>query len=134
MELLSRVPLFRDLSKAQLRTIADVSGSRRVRAGEELVKQGAAGSVFFVIVEGRAKVVRGGRTLKRFGPGDFVGEMSILTGAPRSATVVTETPVECLTLSGTNLRSVLRREPAITLRMLECVADRLGDLDRTFSA
>ncbi|HEY7522125.1 MAG TPA: cyclic nucleotide-binding domain-containing protein [Candidatus Limnocylindrales bacterium] len=134
MELLGRVPLFRDLAKTHLRQIADISGSRHVRAGERLVQQGAPGSVFFVIVEGTARVVRGTRTLGRLGPGDFVGEMSILTGAPRTASVVAQTPVECLTLSASNLRAVLRREPVIAMRMLECLAERLTEVDRSLSA
>jgi CRP-like cAMP-binding protein len=126
LELLSRAPLFRGLAKTHLRRIAQVSGSRRFRAGEELVKEGVAGSVFFVIVQGRAKVVRGRRTMTHLGPGDFLGEMAILTGAPRNASVVSETPMECLTLSATALRTVLRSEPAIAFRMLTGVAERVA--------
>ena len=134
MGLLARAPLFRDLPKAQLRKVADVSGVRHARAGEQLVKEGVAGNVFFVIVDGQVKVIKGRRTLQRLGPGDFVGEMSILTGALRSASVVAETPVECLTLSSTDLRALLRREPSIALKMLECVAERLVELDRSLTS
>jgi CRP-like cAMP-binding protein len=128
--LLSRSPLFEGLSKSHLRAIADVSGARRVKAGETLVKEGAAGAVFFVIVEGTAKVMRGRRTVGRLGPEDFFGEMSILTHTPRSASVVADTDMECLTVSGTDLRAVLLAQPAITLRMLTTLAERLQEMDR----
>ena len=74
-DLLGRVPLFEDLPKRHLREIAKVSAARRFAAGDELVKEGSAGSVCFLIVEGSAKVVRRGRTVKELGPGEFFGEM-----------------------------------------------------------
>ena len=134
MELLGSVPLFSDLPKTQLRKIADITGMRHAPAGEQLVKEGVAGNVFFVIVEGKVKVIRGRRTLGRLGPGDFVGELSILTGALRTASAVAETPVECITLSSADLRAVLRREPSIAVKMLECVAGRLVELDRSLTS
>ncbi len=134
MTLLARAPLFEGLAKTHLRKIARVSAARSCRAGEQLVKEDAAGSVFYVVLNGDAKVTRRGKTIKRLGPGDFFGEMSILTKAPRSASVVAETPMECLTLSGADLRAVLIDEPAIAVRMLTTLADRLSDLDRRSTA
>ena len=130
MTLLARAPLFEGLPKTHLRKIAKVSAARNCRAGEQLVKEDAAGSVFYVVLDGQAKVMRKGKTIKRLGPGDFFGEMSILTTAPRSASVVAETPMECLTLSATSLRAVLMDEPAIAVRMLNTLAQRLSDVDR----
>ncbi len=98
------------------------------------MKEDAAGSIFYVVLNGDAKVTRRGKTIKRLGPGDFFGEMSILTDAPRSASVVAETPMECLTLSAADLRHVLMDEPAIAVRMLTTLADRLSDLDRRSTA
>jgi CRP-like cAMP-binding protein len=132
--MLARAPLFQELSRTHLRELAAASAFRRVRAGTELVKEGVAGSVFFVIVTGNAKVVRGGRTLKRLGPNDFFGEMSVLTKMPRSATVVAETPMECLTLSATGLRTAMGRDPSIAVRLLGTLADRLSALDRRVDA
>jgi CRP-like cAMP-binding protein len=128
--MLARAPLFHDLSRAHLRQLAEASAFRRVRAGQELVKEGVAGSVFFVILTGTAKVTKGGRTLKRLRPDDFFGEMSILTKMPRSASVVAETPMECLTLSAAGLRTVMNREPTIAVRLLATLAERLATLDR----
>jgi len=128
--MLERAPLFQGLSRAQLRRLAGASAFRRVRAGTELVKDGVPGSVFYVILSGNAKVMKGGRTLKRLGPNDFFGEMSILTKMPRSASVVAETPMECLTLSASGLRSVMDEDPAIAVRLLGTLAERLASLDR----
>ena len=133
IELLRRAPLFAGLSKTNLRVIADVSSARRFSSGDVLVKQGAAGAVLYVIVEGEAKVVRNRRVLKTFGPGDLFGEMSVLTGAPRSASVVAETEMECLTLSGRELRRVLEVHPAMAQKMLVDIAGRLEEADKLIS-
>jgi CRP-like cAMP-binding protein len=129
-DLLARVPLFEDLPKRHLREIAKVSAARRFAAGDELVKEGAAGSVCFLIVEGSAKVVRRGRTVKHLERGDFFGEMSILTTAPRTASVVAREPMRCITLSATGLKKVLVEEPRIALAMLSTMAQRVAELDR----
>ena len=94
------------------------------------MKEGVPGSVFFVILTGDAKVTKGGRTLKRLGPNDFFGEMSILTKTPRSASVVAETPLECLTLSASGLRTAMNEDPSIAVRLLGTLAERLTALDR----
>lgn len=128
--LLGEAPLFRGVSKRHLREIAKVSGIHQSTAGQELVKQGASGSVFFLILDGTAKVVRGGRTVTRLGPGDFFGEMALLTSTDRSASVIAATPMRCVTLSAKDLRPVLLANPPIALRMLATMADRLAELDR----
>ena len=132
--LLADAPLFEGLSKAQLRRIAKVSGARTFEPGEELVKEGVPGRVFYIVVEGQAKIVRRGRTIGRAGPGDSFGEMAILTTAPRSASVITQTPMEVLTLSGPHLRTILLEQPRIAVRLLDTLANRLADLDRRFTA
>jgi CRP-like cAMP-binding protein len=130
VEMLRRSVMFGDLSARQLREIAKVSGSARYDAGAELLSEGAAGMTCFLIVDGTAKVVRGGRTLKRLGPGEFVGEMSLLTTTPRSASVIAQTPLECITLTAKGLRSVLLANPPIALKMLTTMAGRLAEVDR----
>ena len=134
LALLADAPLFDGLAKTQLRRIAKVSGARTFGQGEELVKEGVAGRVFYVVVEGRAKIVRRGRTIGRVGPGDSFGEMAILTTAPRSASVVAATPMEVLTLSGPRLRAILLEQPRIAVRLLDTLANRLADLDRRSTA
>jgi CRP-like cAMP-binding protein len=134
MALLTKAPLFDGLPQTHLRKIAKVTGVWNGSEGKELVKEGVAGSVFFVILDGSAKVIRRGRTINHLGPGDFLGEMSILTDAPRSASVMAETAMTCLTLSAADLRAVLLQEPAIAVRMLNTLALRLADLDRRLTS
>jgi CRP-like cAMP-binding protein len=130
MAALSQAPLFSDLSKRQLRKIADVSGVASFGAGKEIVKEGVAGSVFYVILEGEAKVTKRGRTVKRLGHGDFFGELAVLVGAPRTAAVVSETSIRVLTLSAKSFRGVLADEPGLALKVLEHLANRLIEQER----
>jgi CRP/FNR family transcriptional regulator, cyclic AMP receptor protein len=127
---LARAPLFAGLSRRHLRAVARVSGIVHHEEGETVVKEGAGGSVFFVVLGGKAKVVRKGRTLARLRRGDFFGEMSILDGQPRTASVVTEAPSTFLTLAAKDFRRVLGQEPRIAERMLEVMAGRLRDRER----
>jgi CRP-like cAMP-binding protein len=130
MAALSQAPLFAELSRRNLRRIADACGVASFGPGRQIVKEGVEGSVFYVILEGTAKVVRGTRTVRRLVAGEFFGELSVLVGTPRTASVVSETPIRCLSLSSRNLRSVLSQEPGIALKVLEHVAGRLVDQER----
>ncbi len=129
-ELLGRASLFQGLSRRHLREIARVSTARRAEPGQELVKEGAVGSVCFLILEGTAKVVRGGRTVTKLGPGDLFGEMSLLTNAPRTASVIATAPMECIALSAAAFRKVLLEYPQIAVAMLSTMAGRVAELDR----
>jgi CRP-like cAMP-binding protein len=130
--LLAEVPLFGDLPARQLKRLADLASTATFEAGHEIVKEGAAGSVFYVIAEGSAKVARSsGRTIAKLGPGEFFGELSILTGTPRMASVTaTASPTVCVTLSSRALRAALEDEPKLALRILENVASRLMAAER----
>ncbi|MGH2723856.1 MAG: cyclic nucleotide-binding domain-containing protein [Actinomycetota bacterium] len=127
---LARAPLFAGLSKRHLRAIARVAGVSEYPAGATVVKEGAAGSVFFVILEGSARVVRGRRTVTTLRPGDFFGEMSLLDGGPRTASVTTEAPSRFLTLSGRDLKDILSREPTLATKILGIMAGRIRSLER----
>jgi CRP/FNR family transcriptional regulator, cyclic AMP receptor protein len=122
---LAQAPLFADLPKRHLRAIAKSTGVSGYGAGETVVEESAPGSALFVLLEGRARVEQGGRTVTRFGPGDFFGEISLLDGEPRSASVVAEETLRCLVLDGRNFRETLDREPLIAMRILREMAVRL---------
>ena len=128
---LSRVPLFASLPPRHVKRLAGATAIANFKEGDEIVKEAAAGSVFYVIAEGEAKVVRNGRAVARLKPGDFFGELSVLAGTPRTASVVAAaSPTRCVTLSARNLRGVLKSEPDIAVRILEHVAQRLAALER----
>jgi CRP/FNR family transcriptional regulator, cyclic AMP receptor protein len=126
---LARAPLFAALPKRHRRQLARVSGVMHRDEESTVVNQGAGGSVFFVILDGRVKVVRNGRTIARLKAGDFFGEMSLLDDQPRTASVITEERSRFLTLSAREFRAALDREPALAKRILKVIAVRLRELE-----
>jgi CRP-like cAMP-binding protein len=125
--LLADVPLFSGLSNRHLRRIAAVAEDRRYPVGRPIVQQGARGDPFFVIVDGEAKVTMGrsSRAAVRLRAGDFFGELAVLDGGPRTASVVAVMPVSTLRIMRSDLREILRQEPDVALKLLEEVAGRL---------
>jgi CRP-like cAMP-binding protein len=129
-DILAQVPLFAGLSKRHLKGLAALAGQERVDQGTAIAEEGEAGDSFYVVLTGQAKVVRRGRTIAHLMPGDWFGEISLIDGGPRTASVITETPVEVMTLSREPFESMIQREPTIVLKMLEELARRLRNAER----
>jgi len=127
LELLRRVPLFDRCSKGELVKIAGVADELDVPAGRELTKEGRTGYEFVVLVDGMAEVRRKGRRVNVLYSGDFLGEIALITGTPRTATVTTTVPSEVLVITARDFRRVLRETPSIQLKVLEALAARLPD-------
>jgi CRP-like cAMP-binding protein len=127
VELIKRVPLFEDCSKAELRQIAETADEVDVPAGTLLTKEGASGKEFVVIIEGAAEVRRRGRKINELSSGDFLGEIALVSGAPRTATVKTTEPTRALVLTAQAFRSLMRRVPSIQLKVLAALARRMPD-------
>jgi CRP/FNR family cyclic AMP-dependent transcriptional regulator len=125
VELISNVPLFTGCSKKELRQIATIADEIDFREGKELIREGAPGREFFVLIEGSAEVSRKGRKLDSLGAGDFFGEMALLTRERRNATVTTSSPVRSLVITETNFRRLLREHPQISLKVLDAVVARI---------
>src|SRR5438477_2399539 len=96
MTYLQRVQLFEACSSRQLRAIARIAEVQGVPAGYVLAQAGEPGDRFFVIVDGAARIVVSAQQQSRIGPGEFFGEMSLLDGGPRSATVIADTAIRLL--------------------------------------
>lgn len=128
VELLSRVPLFAGLSKAHLARLAGLAEDSSYNAGRVIVRRDDPGKAFYVIVEGRAKVVKGRITTARaeamLGPGEFFGELALLDGEPRAASVVAATALETIRIERAAFRRMLREEPDIAVKLLEGMARR----------
>lgn len=124
-ELLGRVELFASVGRRALGQIADVATEIEFPAGRYIVRQGEIGTGFFLIVAGRARVVRGGEVLAQLAAGDFFGELSVLDGAPRIANVVADEPTACLGLASWDFTRVLEANPKLMLAILREVARRL---------
>jgi CRP-like cAMP-binding protein len=131
---LAQVPLFAGLPPRHLKRIGDLTEEVRFMEGATVVRQGDAGDSFFVILEGEAKVAGpSGRVVNRLRPGEYFGEISLLDGGPRTASVVAETPLTMLALSRSALLRVVQREPAVGVRLLGHVAMMLRRLERSAS-
>lgn len=128
---LAAVPLFEGLSKRQLKQIADLAEIAQYMAGATLVKEGELGESFFVILSGEAKVKVRGRTVNRAIPGDHFGEISLLDGGPRTASVVADTPLTMLALPRSGFLRAIELEPAVGVKLLGYVAGMLRRAERS---
>jgi CRP/FNR family transcriptional regulator, cyclic AMP receptor protein len=127
------VPLFEGLSKKQLKKVADLADVARFMGGSTLVKQGDIGDSFYVVLTGQAKVVSSGRTVNRLLPGDHFGEISLLDGGPRTASVVAETEMTLVIIMQKDFLNMLSKDPEITLALLEGMARTVRRLDRSLA-
>ena len=126
VELLKGVPLFARCSKKELAEIATIADEIDLPEGKQLTKEGGRGREFFVLLEGEADVRRKKRKVKTLGPGDFLGEIALVTKVPRTATVTTSTPVRALVVSEQNFRRLLERSPDVQIKVLEALAERVA--------
>lgn len=122
---LAAVPLFDGFSKRHLRRLAAETDAVDLQPGRAIVEEGQAGEAMFVVLSGTARVVRGGRKVGALIPGDFFGELSALDGGLRTASVVSDTPMEVLRLYRHTLRKMVEQEPALAMGLLEGLARRL---------
>ena len=126
IELLRRVPLFEGCSQKELGQISMLADEISMPAGRTLIKEGAKGREFFVLVDGTVDIRRKGRKLGSLDTGDFFGEIALLTETPRSATVVTATPVRLLVITGPSFRRLLDETPSIQGKVLTALARRVA--------
>ena len=127
VELLRRIPLFAECSKAEITEVAISADEREAPEGDRLTEEGRPGREFFILVEGGVAVRRGGRKLGDLRPGDWFGEMAILRYKPRAATVTATSPVRVLVISDRHFRQVVETTPRIALKVLQSVAQRLDN-------
>jgi CRP/FNR family cyclic AMP-dependent transcriptional regulator len=126
LQLLGDVPLFAGCSKAELRWIAGITGEESFEPGADVVREGDVGWDFFVIVEGEATVRRGARKVNAIGPGDFFGEIALVTEVTRTATVVAATPLLVLTIVEMDFRELLLEQPSIAQKVLRSLGERVA--------
>lgn len=122
---LASIPLFEGLSKRHLKQIAALASVDNYMEGATIVREGDPGDSFFVVLSGQAKVVVKKRTVNRILPGDHFGEISLLDGEPRSASVVTETPMTVASVGRKGFEHLLQNDPELSLSMLRTLAKRL---------
>ena len=123
--LLANVALFAGCNKKELAKVASLVDEVDLPAGTVIARQGHLGQEFFVIAEGRVTVAMPDGTTAPLGPGSFFGEMALLDGGPRVATVTADTPVVLLVVDRRSFASLLQETPSVTKKMLAELARRL---------
>ncbi len=126
---LRRIPLFADLSPADLSTLAAIAEERTYADAEVIAAEGEMGDELHIIVSGSVHVMRGDRAsepIARRGPGDVVGEMSIISRAPRVASLVADGNVRTVVIGQREFESIIRERPEVSLAVMRVLADRLG--------
>jgi CRP/FNR family cyclic AMP-dependent transcriptional regulator len=123
--MLKKVPLFSSLDNRELEEIANSMQERRVAAGETVLQQGAGGAGFFIVEEGEADVTVDGEARSAIGPGDYFGEIALLTGSDRTATVTARTDMLCHGLTPWEFKPLVESNSAIAWKLLTAMAQKL---------
>jgi CRP/FNR family cyclic AMP-dependent transcriptional regulator len=130
---IATVPLFESLTKRHLKKVAGLTSTVEYNAGDTVIQEGEPGDSFFVAVSGQAKVVSGGKTLHRLIPGDHFGEISLLDGRPRSASVVAETPLSLLRLPRASFLRLVKEDADLARALLASLARMVRRVDRSLA-
>jgi CRP-like cAMP-binding protein len=127
---LAKIPMFGSCSPEQLDHLAELGQARTADDADDLVREGDKGGTFFLITNGHARVVRGGREVGTLGPGDYFGELSLFDPAPRDATITAVGPLSLIALSRGAFMQALDEIPTFRDSLLHGMARRLHELDR----
>ena len=125
VETLSRVPLFEELDAAELQSIAGAMHEATVPAGATVTVEGGPGNGFFVIESGEADVTIEGQPRATMRAGDFFGEIALLLGSPRTATVTAASDLRCYALTPWDFRTLVEGSPSIAWKVMQSMATRL---------
>ena len=129
VEQLADIELFSELSKKELKKVASFMTPISVKAGRDLTVQGQPGREFMIVTEGEATVRRNGRVLATFGPGDFFGELAVIAGVPRTATVTADSDMIVEALNRREFSSMLDESPKLAKKILVGAVKRLHELE-----
>ena len=125
--LIAACPLFRDLDADGMAAVAQAALEVEFPADRTIARQGEIGTGLFIVAAGAVRVVRDGEIIARLGPGEFFGELSVLDGGPRNASVIADGPTTCLALATWDAERVLREQPGVALAVLRVLAARLRE-------
>ena len=129
LELLQRVPLLAGLGSRELEEVGRLADEIDLPQGRALTQEGKSGGEFFVIVDGSVRVERGGQLIREMGPGEYLGEISLIDDGPRTATATTATPVRLFVIAHRQFHSLLDRFPGIQTQILKTMASRIRHLE-----
>ena len=123
-DLLQRVPIFHGLEARELERIAGSMKQRTFRAGDTVTAEGQGGVGFFVIESGEARVTIGGKDRRTLGPGDYFGEVALLTDSPRTATITAETDLRCYGMTSWDFKPLVETHSSIAWKLLQTMAKK----------
>lgn len=126
---LTNTALFSACSKKDLQLVARHSEHITISAGREMTTEGATGHEFYVILDGKATVTRGGKQVAVLGPGDSFGELSLLDRSPRNATVTADTDIDAVILGQREFNALLDLVPTLAHKLLIGLARRIHQVD-----
>ena len=133
VDILSGFALFADLTTPELENIVQTFGEVYFAEGERIIRQGLTATGFYVVLEGGASIVVGGKERSSLRPGDFFGEISCLLGEPPTADIVATGPLRCLVLSPAAVEEFLVANPHVMYRVLQGEARKLRTTTRWLS-
>jgi len=125
MDQIRSVPLFSEFGDKELQRVAAIVKEVEFPAGKEIAKQGESGIGFHMIIEGEASVSVDGKTHALLGPGSYFGEMSLLDGRPRSATVTARTDLTTVSMTSWDFNGLLDQYPELARKLLIELCRRL---------
>ena len=127
LEALKKVPLFGQCTAKELQTIAASGKVVKRKAGAEIVREGRNGSAFFLLLDGKVEITRDGQPVARLIPGDFFGELALLSDHRRNADAHAVDDVELFGITVWSFRSILLDNPKIAYTMLQTIARRAAE-------
>jgi CRP/FNR family transcriptional regulator, cyclic AMP receptor protein len=127
VDLLKRVPIFQGLDDRELERIAGSMKQRTFRSGDTVTTEGQGGVGFFVIEDGEARVTIGGDERRRLGPGDYFGEVALLTDRPRTATITAESDLRCYGMTSWDFKPLVETHGSIAWKLLQAMAKNYAD-------
>ena len=128
-EQLRKVWIFEGLERADVSRIASVVVARSYKKGKAVVSEGEQAVAFYVIVDGKVEITKGGVVLNTLGAGESFGEMSLLDGYPRATSVVATEDTNCLVMTRWDFTAELKTNPSIALAMLPILCKRMRKLE-----
>jgi CRP-like cAMP-binding protein len=128
IESLKQVPLFQGMSDKALARVAEISKEVSHRAGKTIVEEDHSAVGFHLILSGEADATQGGAVVSTMGPGDYFGEMSLIDGKPRSASVVAKTDLRTLAIPAWNFNRLLDENPDMMRALLVSLSERIRQM------
>ena len=122
---LTQVPLFRGMTQSAMEAVAGLAAETQFADGDELTRAGDEGDAFYVVVDGQLVISQNGMTVRNLGPGDFLGEISLIDGRPRTATATAEGPVKALVIRRPDFLELMDRFGAVRLGVLMALTERV---------